>query len=326
VAWLPLLLVLAAAPGSGGVVIVTAPPPLDAARLAETLRTYLDDAAVEVRVAPPAPAGELRAELAGLRATGVDLRAIAAVHVSRTGPRTLELQLVDLVTDKTLVTAVPPTAREADLYRVLALKIHGLLRSALYEAVATSSATPAVERIVAVPAPAETRPRALRWDTAYALVSFPLDGAYLQGVLVRGSWSPRRWFALAVGGRALAPLRRDREGVSISLARIPVSLSADLRAEGRRFGCGVGLVTELAAERLSARSEDATVRSRTLLVPAAGLEADAQLRLAGTVALFVRGAALGVLSAERYTVRGNPVVDTSRWLVAIDAGLSFAVW
>ena len=130
--------------GGGGVVVVTAAPPVDAARLAETLRPYLDDSAVEVRVAPAVAPGELRAQLAGLRDTGVDWRALAAIRVSQSDARTLEIQLVDLVSDKTLVASVPAVAHEADRYRVLALKIQGLLRSAFYEAVTTSTATPTV--------------------------------------------------------------------------------------------------------------------------------------------------------------------------------------
>src|SRR5689334_5980756 len=89
---LPPLLLLLAMAGSGGVVVVTAAPPVDAARLAETLRPYLDDSAVEVRVAPAVAPGDLRAELAGLRATGVDLRALAAIQVSQAGSRELEIQ------------------------------------------------------------------------------------------------------------------------------------------------------------------------------------------------------------------------------------------
>jgi hypothetical protein len=322
---LALFLVLALSSDGGGVVVVTAAPPVDAARLAETLRTYLDDSKVEVRVAPAVAPGELRAELAGLRATGVDLRAIAAVQVSQTDARTLEVQLVDLVTDKTLVASLPPVAHEADRYRVLALKIQALLRSALYEAVATSTASPTVARLVAPPPPAPRR-TVLFWDTAYALVAFPLDGLLLQGVLVRGSWSPRPWFALGFASRALVPAQLQHQDVAVSVVRIPLALTADLRLEGRRFGGGVGLVTELAAERVTARSEGTVLRSRTLVVPAVGLEGEGRVQLARSAALFVRCAGLGVLFADRYTVRGVPVVDPSRWQLGLDAGLSLGIW
>jgi hypothetical protein len=94
VALLPLLLALAVASGGEVLVVVTAPPPLDAARLAETLRSYLDDSSVAVQVAPAAAAADLRTDLATLQATGVNARAVAAVRVAQAGPRTLEIQLV----------------------------------------------------------------------------------------------------------------------------------------------------------------------------------------------------------------------------------------
>jgi len=322
---LALFLALAATSSTGGVVVVTAAPPVDAARLAETLRPYLDDSAVEVRVAPAAAPGDLRAQLAQLRATGVDLRAIAAVQVAQSG-RTLEVQLVDLVSDKTLVASVPPVAHEADRYRVLALKIHGLLRSALYEAVLTSTAPPVVERLVSPPAPVPERRQVLLWDTAYALVAFPLDGLVLQGVHVRGVWAPRPWLGLGLGSRALVPAQLQHDDVAISVARIPIALSADLRRDGRRLGASLGLVTELAVERVKARAEGDATRAHTRLVPSMGLEGEGRVRLARAAALFVRAAALAVLSAERYTVRGAPVVDPSRWQVGVDAGLSLGVW
>ena len=304
--------------------VVTASPPVDAARLAETLRPYLDDSAVEVRVAPAAAPGELRAQLAELRVTGIDLRALAAIQVSQADARTLEVQLVDLVTDKTLVASVPAVAHEADRYRVLALKIRALLRSAFYEAVTTSTATPAVARLVAAP-PAEPPRHLFAWDTAYALVTFPLDGLVLQGVLVRGTWSPRPWLGFGLGSRALVPSQLQHQDVSLSVARIPVAVTADLRLDGRRVGGAVGLVAELSVERVKARSA-ALLRSHTLLVPALGLEGEGRVRLARSAALFVRCAALAVISAERYTVRGAPVLDPSRWQLGLDAGLSFGVW
>jgi len=312
--------------GTGGVVVVTATAPVDATRLAETLRPYLDDSAVEVRVAPAVAPGDLRAELAGLRAAGVDLRALAAIQVSQAGARDLEIQLVDLVTNKTLVASVPSAAHEADRYRVLALKIQGLLRSAFYEAVTTSSATPAVERIVASPPLSEPRPHVFTWETAYALVAFPLDGFVLQGVLVRGTWSPRPWVGLGLGSRALIPAQRQHEELSISVSRVPASLTADLRFDGRRLGGAAGVVGELSVERVTVRSDTAPRRSHTLLVPAVGLEAEGRVRLARSAALFVRGSALAVLSADRYTVRGVPVLDPSRWQMGLDAGLSLGVW
>jgi len=323
---LPLLLALAVASGGEVLVVVTAPPPLDAARLAETLRSYLDDSSVAVQVAPAAAAADLRTDLATLQATGVNARAVAAVRVAQAGSRTLEIQLVDLVTEKTLVATVPAVAHEADLYRVLALKIQALLRSALYEAVATSSASPAVERIVAVPAVVAAPRRVLNWDAGYTLVSFPLDGIVLQGVLVRGSWSVRPWFSLGAGARALAPRQLHHDDVTISLMRVPVSLSADLQREGRRFGGTLGLVAEVAAERVSARSETASFRSQTALVPALGVGAEGRVRLASSAAFFLRCAGLALPAAERYTVRGTPVLDTSRWQLTMDAGLSVGAW
>src|SRR5439155_25430181 len=88
VAWLAVALWLASPPASAEeerhVVVVTAAAPLDAERLADVLRTYLEGYEVEVRAHAAAPAaGDLRQEIAATHAAAVAVRAFAAIRVAQ---------------------------------------------------------------------------------------------------------------------------------------------------------------------------------------------------------------------------------------------------
>jgi hypothetical protein len=104
-------------------VVVTAAAPRDDERLADALRAYLDELDVEVRTAPAAPTGDLRAELAATAQIGAAGRAWAVVRIAAGEPGNAEIELVDRVTDKSLVTSVPRPRRDEDLYRGVALEV-----------------------------------------------------------------------------------------------------------------------------------------------------------------------------------------------------------
>ena len=115
-------------------VVVTAAPPLDSQRLADALRTYLDEFGIRVQVAPATAGGDLRTQLDDARHLGESVRAVAVVRAEREVRGEIEVELYDLATDKALVAAVRRPARDEDLYRALALKVQAILRATFSEA------------------------------------------------------------------------------------------------------------------------------------------------------------------------------------------------
>src|SRR5947209_2672108 len=87
-------------------VVVTAAPPIDADRLAEALRAYLDDFSVDVVTAPAAMDNELRAQLDATVASGALLGAIVSIRVAGGRAGAIEIALVDRLDDKALVTTL----------------------------------------------------------------------------------------------------------------------------------------------------------------------------------------------------------------------------
>src|SRR5687768_1409333 len=98
-----LLLLSGLARAERSVLVVTAAPPLDASRLADTLSTYLDSYAVDVRaVALPAAAlaTGLRGELLATSDAAAAANAIAGVRIADPLGKEIEIQLVDRLTKK----------------------------------------------------------------------------------------------------------------------------------------------------------------------------------------------------------------------------------
>src|SRR4030095_2779874 len=84
--------------------------------------------APDAGVTTTAPVNSERHPPRSARRTGAAVRAIAAVRAAAATSATIESEVVDLATEKALVTSVPRPARDEDLYRALALKIQALLR------------------------------------------------------------------------------------------------------------------------------------------------------------------------------------------------------
>ena len=98
-------------------IIVTAAPSIDAQRLADALRVYLDEFGIQVETRPAGEADDLRKRIDDARQLGEALRAVAVVRAEH-GPRGLvEIELIDLATSKALVVSVPLPERDEDLYR-----------------------------------------------------------------------------------------------------------------------------------------------------------------------------------------------------------------
>ena len=206
-------------------VVVTAAAPLDSQRLADALRTYLDEFGIRVQVAPATAGGDLRTQLDDARHLGESVRAVAVVRAERETRGEIEVELYDLATDKALVAAVRRPARDEDLYRALALKIQAILRATFSEARGELQPASPVGRLLAANerwrraghARRPARDGARRRDgqrcadslaperpdrqarpathlalaTGYAIVSFPVGGLVLQGVEVNGVVLPR---------------------------------------------------------------------------------------------------------------------------------------
>jgi hypothetical protein len=307
------------------ILVVTAAAPLDAQQLADVLRTYLDGYDVEVRSAPAAPsAGDLRQELAATRAAADEVRAFAAIRISAQG-ETVEVQLADELAKKSLVTTLPRPERDEDLYRTLALKVQLLLRSALYESAPTLTTTaPALARLVAPPPSAPRAPR-LALEVAYVLVSFPLGSLVQNGVVVGGRFIHQR-LELGLDVAALTPLTATRADVTALVHTIPIRLSAGVHLGKGRFDGSLDGVAELLVVTVDASSPDQRVRSQRSVEPAFGMQAAARLHLGSVVRLYLRASALAIVTGDRYTADGAPLVDLARLQVGGEAGLFVSVW
>ena len=183
----------AAAPGVD--VAVTATAPIDAQHLADVLRAYLDEYGVRVESAAATAPGDLRRQLSDARQLGERVRAMAVVRVQggegAGGRGTVEIDIVDLATEKVLIAEVPRPQRDEDLYRALALKIQASLRATLSEAPERLGPGSGLARLVssgsAAAAPAPEQPRGgWRWRPAISCSSFRCRAWGCRGCRSRG--------------------------------------------------------------------------------------------------------------------------------------------
>jgi hypothetical protein len=310
------------------VLVVTAAAPLDGERLADALRAYLDEFHIDVRTAPAAPQGDLRAELAATADIGAAVRAWAVVRIADGAPGSAEIELVDRVTTKSLVATVLRPRRDEDLYRAVALKVQALLRATLAEPGAALSSSPALTRLAGAAAP-ETRTWAeerFSLETAFAVVAFPVDGLTQQGLSLSTSLRVGDHAEVAVGTEALSALRADTGAVSAVVNRVPVSLAARLRLRRERWDATAGLLGEAALVTVATSSATLSVRSGWSVVPAVGAQVGGRLRLADPVWLCLRAAALGVIVGQHYSAQGQPLVSMSGLQLDVEAGLGVALW
>jgi len=337
----PLLLaaLLAQAPASpsGIDVAVTAAAPIDAQHLADVLRAYLDEYGVRVESAPAPAPGDLRRQLADARQLGERVRAMAVVRVQNgegTGGRgTVEIDIVDLATEKVLIAEVPRPQRDEDLYRALALKIQASLRATLSEAPERIEPGSGLARLVGTPAATqsaaargEETPGRLALETGYLLFVFPLSGVGLQGLSLGGSFAVRRWFDLTFSTGLLGTARGEAGGVTAAGSVVPLLASARVRLRGDRLEAMLGPALELTYVGVTPSSATTTVRATRYVMPSIGADAEARLRVGASAWIYGRITALGVLLGERYLVQGQNVLDTSRLQASASVGLGIAVF
>jgi hypothetical protein len=316
---------------AGDQVVVTAAPSIDAQRLADALRVYLDEFGIRIQTGPAAAqAGDLRKRLDDARQLGEAVRAVAVVRAEHGARGAVEIELIDLATDKALVVSVPRPERDEDLYRALALKIQAVLRATLSEARGDLDPKSSLGRLVAQggaaapAAPPPSPPRApIALDVGYGVVSFPNDGPLFGGLAVRASWRAHPRLELGLGTAALASAGASNGTVDATITIVPVHVTAR-----RPFGRGralllVGPCLDANYIKVSPSSATTPVRSTRNLMFGIGAEAEGRVVVLGSAWLFARAAAIGVLNGARYDVSGSPLVDTSRLELsgAIGAGV-----
>jgi hypothetical protein len=271
-------------------IVVTATPSMDAQRLADALRVYLDEFGIRVEARAAGEADDLRKRIDDARQLGESLRAVAVVRAEHGARGFVEIELIDLATDKALVVSVPRPARDEDLYRALALKIQAVLRATLSEARADLDPRSSLGRLVAErggrpaveprppPAPAQ-----LALDVGYGLVLFPVGGRFFGGL-----------------------------AVAATASNVPLRATASRAFGGGRTRILVGPCIDATFIRVTATSATIPLRSTRNLMVGLGAEAEARVAILTSAWLFARAAALGVVNGERYDVTGSPLFDTSR--------------
>ena len=322
-------------PQAADQIVVTAAPSLDAQRLADALRVYLDEFGIRVETRAAGEAGDLRKRIDDARQLGEALRAVAVVRAEHGARGSIEIELVDLATDKALVVSVPRPERDEDLYRALALKIQAVLRATLSEARADLDPRSSLGRLVAEapagpapqprpPASAPPPPPQLALDVGYGLVAFPADGPTFGGLAVRASWRPRRTLELALGTAAMGPATASNGAVDASATIVPLHAAARRPFGGGRAQLYLGPCLDATYIHVSTTTATATpVRSTRNVMVGLGAEAEARVAIVAPAWLFARVAALGVLNGQRYDVAGSPLLDTSRLQLSgtVGAGL-----
>jgi hypothetical protein len=310
------------------IVVLTAAEPLDAERLADALRTYLDEFAVDIRTAPAVPHGDLRAELEANAGLGEPVRAWAVVRIADGAPGSAEIEVVDRVTGKSLVTSVPRPRRDEDLYRAVALKVQSLLRASLTEPSPAVASSPALARLSAVSAsaPAE-EDHDLGLETSLVVVGFPGGRVVQEGLavaLARRLWHQR--IELALGVDVLSGIDARSGAVSATVTRLPLLFAARLARRRARWEATAGILGEAAFVSIDASSSTVAVRSGWSVAPALGGEAGARLRLGTRAWLGARVAALGVIVGQHFTAQGQPLATLSGLEVAGQVGVGVELW
>lgn len=326
-------------------IVVTTVAPLDAQRLADVLRAYLDDMGLRVEPLEAGKTGGLRQQLDEARRLGQAAGATTVVRVERAASDGngggLELELIDLTTDEVVIATIASPARDEDRYRALALKIQAILRGrwsaahpggpagsrASAATVAGGGSSPQVPGADAVWSARfmAGAPAALALDVGLGLVSFPLAGPVFDGLDVRARWLPTPHIALTMGTVLLGAAHASHGDVDAVATMIPVRATATLRLATGRATLFAGPAAELSLLRVAASSATTPVRSVSHVMVALGGEAEGRLALAGPLWLYARAAALGVLNGERYDAAGAPLIDTSRFELSGTLGLAIAI-
>ena len=306
-------------------IVVTTAGPLDAQRLSDALHVYLDEFGIAIDSGPAAEGQDLRQRMAAARLLGETVRAVAVLRAEGDSRDTVEIELDDLTTHKTLIASVPKPPRDEDLYRTLALKIQALLRATLSEARQTLDPRSAAGRLAAEARPPIDTSAALdgrlALEAGYQALSLTAAGALLQGLSAVASWRVGHRFDLALGTAALSTVRISRDGVDAVAEIVPLFVAARARWRWQRVELLAGPAGEAALASVTTVSATLPVRSPRNLLFALGIEGELRVAVGGPFELFARGDVFAVLDAPSYDVSGMSILDTSRLHLAASTGL-----
>jgi hypothetical protein len=306
-------------------VVVSAAAPLDGQRLADALAAYLDERGVEVELVPPVEEPALEARIATLRQVAGGAGALAAVHVQRTAT-SVQIDLVDVVTNKSLLAIAGTPLRDADLYRTVALKIQALLRATASEPEAGVEASPPMARLAAEAAPrGETAPPRLALGAGYVLWAFAPAGLTAQGLAVDARAHLGSRFTVALGAAALTAVRGKAGDAAVTASVFPLDVAVMARLVDRRLQIAAGLAGQVALVDATASGTGTAVRHAREPFGAVGARVEAKLAVGATTWLSLSGALSAVVLGERFTVAGAPVVDMSSLLAVFGLGIGVAL-
>jgi hypothetical protein len=306
-------------------VLVSAAAPLDGQRLADALAAYLDERGVKVELTRPVEEPALELRIAALRQAAGDAGALAAVHVQRSAA-SVQIDLVDVVTDKSLLSIVSTPQRDADLYRTVALKIQALLRATASEPEAGVEASPPMARLAAeAPPRGETAPPRLALGAGYVLWAFAPAGLYAQGLAVDASAHLGPRLTVALGAAAVTAVRGRTDAGAVTASVFPLDLAVMARIVDRRLQLSAGLAGQVALVDATASGTGTAVRRVREPFGAAGARVQARLPVGATTWLWLSGALSAVVLGERFTVAGAPAVDMSSVLAVFGLGIGVAL-
>jgi hypothetical protein len=316
-----------AEPPTRPLVIVSVMPPLDGQRLVDALAAYLDERGVKVELAPPVVAAALEERIEALRAAAAAAHALAAVHVQRAAA-SVQIDLVDMVTDKSLLSIASTPRRDEDLYRTVALKIQALLRATASEPEAGVEASPPMARLAAEripPAPAAAESARLSLRAGYALWAFAPGGLSAQGLAVDARARLAGRFEVSLGASALTAVRGKAGDASVSASVFPLDAGVTARLVDRRLQLLAGLGGQVALVDATASGTGTAVRRVREPLVAAGARVEARLPVGATTWLSASGALSAVVLGERFTVEGAPAVDMSSFVAVFGLGIGVAL-
>jgi hypothetical protein len=313
-AWLA---VAAPAPaGARSVLVATAVEPLRVDKLADALRTYLDFQRVEVRTAPAVVSGDLRADLGALAQAGAGEQATTVLRITSAFDHAVEIALTDLPSQRTIITTIPRSERDEDLYRTLALKVQGLLR-------VTEEQPTAMATVAAAP-PASSEPSVVDVQGGLTAVSFPLGDVTQAGFLLRPRWAMTPGLRLSLGARVMPAAERRAGGTDVRMRAVPLVAGIERCWRTSRLELAVGFVV-LAEIRYAEATAGPATRSDWAFVPGAGPSLAFGIRLGRAVRLSLQAAAIGLPWSSRYRVDGATVLDASRLQLPVDLTLDVGI-
>lgn len=290
---------------------VSAEPPLSVERLADAIRSYVEN--VEVETVPPA-----RSE----RDDGAPTTPGAVeIWLRRPGTPDDDAELVVFDGDETILSRLTGTARLEDLYRAAALKVQALLQRRL----AAASGPP---ESVSASAPATNRKASGRlFGEAGLAVLVPSAGPTREGLrLGTGLGFARRWhLALSVYLEPEKSMQVTEQGnaIDVSAWELPIALQVGCDWHQSRWLGWVDVVGQGALWRVSADSPGIVSNASVAFSPRVGLATGVGIAVGEVVHAEVRLAGLAVLADKRYRVDGDVVWPAAGFLGLLELGLAY---